>query len=64
MLLLADAGSIQRWASADPATDEVLRVWYVAGTRTRRLAAVALPDQESDQPAQLLTDRQVPIRIV
>ena len=45
LLLLPDAGSVQRWATADPATDEVLRVWYVAVTRARRLAAVALPDR-------------------
>ncbi|MFF7903644.1 UvrD-helicase domain-containing protein [Streptomyces sp. NPDC007920] len=63
LLLLPDAGSVQRWATADPATDEVLRVWYVAVTRARRLAAVALPDEESDQLARLLVERQVPFRV-
>ncbi|WP_329528617.1 hypothetical protein [Streptomyces sp. NBC_01462] len=63
LLLLPDAGSVQRWATVDPATDEVLRVWYVALTRARRLAAVALPDEESDQLARLLTERQVPVRV-
>ncbi|MGW2722363.1 UvrD-helicase domain-containing protein [Streptomyces sp. NPDC001492] len=63
LLLLPDAGSVQRWASADPATDEVLRVWYVAVTRARRLAAIALPEQETDALARLLTGRQVPVRV-
>ncbi|NUR26032.1 MAG: hypothetical protein HOV83_09330 [Catenulispora sp.] len=63
LLLLPDAGSVQRWATADPATDEARRVWYVAVTRARRLAAVALPDEESDQLARLLPERQVPVRI-
>ncbi|GGR82585.1 hypothetical protein ADL01_23640 [Streptomyces sp. NRRL WC-3618] len=63
LLLLPDAGSVQRWATADPATDEVLRIWYVAVTRARRLAAVALPEQETDALARLLTERQVPVRV-
>ena len=63
LLLLPDAGSVQRWATADPATDEVLRVWYVAVTRARRLAAVALPDEESDELARLLAERQLPFRV-
>lgn len=63
LLLLPDAGSVQRWDTAHPATDEVLRVWYVAVTRARRLVAVALPDEERDQLAPLLTERQVPVRV-
>ncbi|MFE9112238.1 UvrD-helicase domain-containing protein [Streptomyces collinus] len=63
LLLLPDAGSVQRWATADPATDEVLRIWYVAITRARRLAALALPEEETGALARLLTDRQVPVRI-
>ncbi|MEU1924593.1 UvrD-helicase domain-containing protein [Streptomyces albogriseolus] len=64
LLLLPDAGSVQRWATADPATDEVLRVWYVAVTRARRLAAIALPEEETDALTRLLTERQVPVRVV
>ncbi|MGC5040060.1 UvrD-helicase domain-containing protein [Streptomyces sp. DT190] len=63
LLLLPDAGSVQRWATADPATDEVLRVWYVAITRARRLAAIALPEEETDALARLLTGHQVPVRV-
>ncbi|MFI5814974.1 hypothetical protein ACIA7S_28950 [Streptomyces sp. NPDC051643] len=63
LLLLPDAGSAQRWDTADPATDEVLRVWCVAVTRARRLVAVALPDEERDQLARLLTERQVAVRV-
>ncbi|MEV5910524.1 UvrD-helicase domain-containing protein [Streptomyces chartreusis] len=63
LLLLPDAGSVQRWATADPAADEVLRIWYVAVTRARRLAAIALPEQETDALARLLTGRQVPVRV-
>ncbi|GAA4887555.1 UvrD-helicase domain-containing protein [Streptomyces coeruleoprunus] len=63
LLLLPDAGSVQRWATSDPVTDEVLRVWYVAVTRARRLAAIAVPEEETDALAQLLTGRQVPVRV-
>ncbi|WP_333738971.1 UvrD-helicase domain-containing protein [Streptomyces sp. IBSBF 2806] len=63
LLLLPDAGSVQRWASADPAADEVLRVWYVAVTRARRLAAIALPQEETDTLARFLAGRHVPLRI-
>ncbi|MFJ5274554.1 hypothetical protein [Streptomyces sp. NPDC088358] len=63
LLLLPDAGSTQRRDTADPATDEVLRVWYVALTHARRLATIALPDEENDQLARLLTERQVPVRV-
>ncbi|MEU9223645.1 hypothetical protein AB0D40_04615 [Streptomyces massasporeus] len=51
-------------ATGDPATDEVLRVWYVAVTRARRLAAIALLEEETDALARLLTERQVPVRVV
>lgn len=64
LLLLPDAGSVQRWATADPATDEVLRVWYVAVTRARRLAAIALPESETGTLAELLRERDVPVRVV
>ncbi|WP_445277721.1 UvrD-helicase domain-containing protein [Streptomyces sp. DSM 41033] len=64
LLLLPDAGSAQRWATANPATDEVLRVWYVAVTRARRLAAIALPESETDTLADLLGDHDVPVRVV
>jgi hypothetical protein len=64
LLLLPDTGSVQRWATSDPATDEVLRIWYVAVTRARRLAAIALPEEEVDALAHLLAARRVPVRIV
>lgn len=63
LLLLPDAGSTQRWATADPAADEVLRVWYVAVTRARRLAAIALPQEETDALARLLAGHHVPLRV-
>ncbi len=63
LLLLPDAGSGQRGATADPAADEVLRVWYVAVTRARRLAAIALPQEETDALARLLAGHHVPLRI-
>ncbi|MEU2930568.1 hypothetical protein ABZ636_36900 [Streptomyces sp. NPDC007251] len=62
--MLPDTGSVQRWATSDPATDEVLRIWYVAVTRARRLAAIALPEEETDALAHLLAERRVPVRIV
>ncbi len=64
LLLLPDPGSVQRWATADPATDEVLRVWYVAITRARRLAAIALPEDETDALAHLLAGWRVPVHVV
>ncbi|MEW2577660.1 ATP-dependent helicase [Streptomyces syringium] len=64
LLLLPERGSVQRWATSDPATDEVLRIWYVAVTRARRLAAIALPEEETDALAHLLAERRVPVRIV
>ncbi|MFD5521453.1 hypothetical protein [Streptomyces sp. NPDC127066] len=63
LLLLPDAGSVQRWATTDPATDEVSRVWYVAVTRARRLAAIALPQEEIDAPAHLPAGQQVPVHV-
>ncbi|MFE6127786.1 UvrD-helicase domain-containing protein [Streptomyces sp. NPDC056437] len=63
LLLLPDPGTTQRWSQGNPATDEVLRVWYVAVTRARRLAALALPDHEIRPLAELLTARHVPHRI-
>ncbi|TWF92293.1 hypothetical protein FHX80_12613 [Streptomyces brevispora] len=64
LLLLPDAGSAQPWATADPATDEVLRIWYVAVTRARRLAAIALPESETGTLAELLRGRDVLVRVV
>lgn len=64
LLSLPDPGSVQRWATSDPATHEVLRIWYVAGTRARRLAAIATPEEEVDALANLLTERGVPVRFV
>ncbi|MFF9476944.1 hypothetical protein ACF1E9_30570 [Streptomyces roseolus] len=64
LLLLPDPGSVQRWATSDPATDEVLRIWYVAVTRARRLAAIALPEEETEALANLLAERGVPVRAV
>ncbi|GAA2268461.1 hypothetical protein GCM10010145_48800 [Streptomyces ruber] len=42
----------------------MLRIWYVAVTRARRLAAIALPEEETDALAHLLAGRRVPIRVV
>ncbi|MFB8029344.1 MULTISPECIES: hypothetical protein [unclassified Streptomyces] len=64
MLLCINAGSVQRWATSDPATGEVLRVWHVAVTRARRLAAIAVPGEEAEELAHLLEERGVPIRVV
>ncbi|MFF8281054.1 hypothetical protein ACF05T_34225 [Streptomyces lateritius] len=50
--------------TSDPAIDEVLRIWYVAVTRARRLAAIALPEEETEALANLLGGRRVPVRIV
>uniref|UniRef100_A0AAU1ULM3 UvrD-like helicase C-terminal domain-containing protein n=1 Tax=Streptomyces sp. NBC_00119 TaxID=2975659 RepID=A0AAU1ULM3_9ACTN len=61
--MLPGIGSVQRWATADSATDEVLRIWYVAVTRAPHLAAIALPKEETGALAQLLTRRRVPVRI-
>ncbi|MFG2994874.1 UvrD-helicase domain-containing protein [Streptomyces sp. NPDC048257] len=63
LLLLPDSGSAQRWATEDPATNELLRVWYVAVTRARRLAALAVPENETDAFVGLLTHRNVPVRV-
>ncbi|MFJ5829566.1 UvrD-helicase domain-containing protein [Streptomyces sp. NPDC093089] len=63
MLMLPDNGSVQRWAQGDPATDELLRIWYVAVTRARRLAALAVSEEEVEGLAQLLCQHAVPARI-
>ncbi|MFD3729606.1 hypothetical protein [Streptomyces sp. NPDC058671] len=62
--MLPYTGSVQRWATSDPATDEVLRIWYVAVTRSLRLAAIALLEEGIDALAHLLAARRVPVRIV
>lgn len=64
LLLLPEPGSTRRWAIGDPATDETLRVWYVAVTRARRLAALAVPEDEANSLQSLLTGRHVPVRVV
>ncbi|MFF3277328.1 UvrD-helicase domain-containing protein [Streptomyces chrestomyceticus] len=63
LLLLPETGSVHRWATQDPADDEILRIWYVAVTRARRLAALALVESEIEPLAELLSQRQVPVRI-
>ncbi|ARH89008.1 DEAD/DEAH box helicase [Streptomyces sp. MOE7] len=64
LLLLPEPGSVRRWATGDPTTDETLRVWYVAVTRARRLAALAIPEEEAGPLQNLLTGRHVTARIV
>ncbi|MEU6882878.1 hypothetical protein [Streptomyces sp. NPDC046712] len=64
MLMLPDDGNVQRWAEGDPAADELLRVWYVAITRARRFVALAVPEEEAEEMALLLTQYEVPVRIV
>ncbi|GGW72856.1 UvrD-helicase domain-containing protein [Streptomyces xantholiticus] len=64
LLMLPDSGSIQRWATGDPATDEVLRIWYVAVTRARRLVALAVPDEATEALTRLLEQHQIPARLV
>lgn len=64
LLFLPDAGTAHRWATGDPTTDELLRIWYVALTRARRLAALAIPEDEAQPLAQLLRAHQVPIEIL
>ncbi|MFE3830574.1 UvrD-helicase domain-containing protein [Streptomyces sp. NPDC059092] len=64
MLMLPDAGSVRRWADGDPASDEMLRVWYVAVTRARRLAVLSVSQGEAEDLAQLLRRHEVPVRFV
>ncbi|PCG83094.1 hypothetical protein CIB93_26545 [Streptomyces sp. WZ.A104] len=64
MLMLPDNGNVQRWAQGDPAADELLRVWYVAVTRARRLAALAVPKEEAEDMVRLLRQYEVPVRVV
>ncbi|WP_406344679.1 UvrD-helicase domain-containing protein [Streptomyces sp. NBC_01578] len=63
MLMLPDAGSVQRWAHGDPASDEMLRIWYVAITRARRLAALAVSEGEVASLTRLLGRHEVPVRV-
>lgn len=64
LLFLPGPGNINRWATSDPATDEQLRIWYVAVTRARHLAALAVPEDEAEPLLQLLTAHQVPAEII
>ncbi|MDD1064135.1 UvrD-helicase domain-containing protein [Streptomyces cocklensis] len=64
LLFLPDPGNVNRWATSDPVTDEQLRIWYVALTRARRLAALAVPEDEAEPLVQLLTAHHVPATII
>ncbi|MET8029653.1 UvrD-helicase domain-containing protein [Streptomyces avermitilis] len=64
LLMLPDTGSIQRWATGDPATDEVLRIWYVAVTRARRLVALAVHEDETEALTRLLDRHEIRTRLV
>ncbi|WP_101255797.1 hypothetical protein [Streptomyces barkulensis] len=64
LLLLPDPGSVHRWTTGNPTTDELLRVWYVAVTRARRFATLAVPEEETKPLTNLLARHQVPTEIL
>jgi hypothetical protein len=64
LLMLPETGSIRRWATGNPATDELLRVWYVAVTRARRLVTLAVPQEEADALTRQLEQHQIPTRLM
>ncbi|MBM9506811.1 UvrD-helicase domain-containing protein [Actinacidiphila acididurans] len=63
LLFLPDADTVQRWTTCDPSTDEQLRIWYVAVTRARRLAALAVPEDQAAALTRFLAAREVPHQI-
>ncbi|MEV6930223.1 ATP-dependent helicase [Dactylosporangium sp. NPDC051485] len=48
LLLLPDDDILTRWRDGDPASDEILRTWYVAVTRARQMLALAIPADQLD----------------
>jgi ATP-dependent DNA helicase UvrD/PcrA len=63
LLLLPDDDASTRWIDGDPATDELLRNWYVAVTRTQKLLAIGIQEDHLDVLAEYLRTRQIPILI-
>jgi hypothetical protein len=64
LLLLPDPGVGARWRDGDPACDEELRILYVAVTRARRLAGLAMPEGELDVIRAILTAAHVPHHVI
>ncbi|GAB1512601.1 UvrD-helicase domain-containing protein [Actinophytocola sp. KF-1] len=61
LLLVPDDDAASHWASGNPSADELLRNWYVAVTRARRLLAIAIPPDDIDQLTEHLHERHVPL---
>jgi superfamily I DNA/RNA helicase len=55
------AGIIDAWIRGDAATEEGLRVLYVAATRARRLLAIVVPEDHHGRLLQHLASRGVPL---
>jgi hypothetical protein len=63
LLLLPDSDARTRWIHGNPDADELLRNWYVAVTRARKLIAVGMRMDQLDDLAKYLEARQIPIFI-
>jgi ATP-dependent DNA helicase UvrD/PcrA len=63
LLLLPDDDAGTRWISGDPATDEVLRNWYVAVTRAQMLIAIAIKQDHLEALTTHLDARRIPVLI-
>lgn len=50
---------VTRWTHGDAATDETLRLWYVAVTRARQLLVIAVPTGQERQLLEFLRSRNV-----
>ncbi len=60
LLLLPDSDTSTRWISGHPATDELLRNWYVAVTRAQKLVAIATRANQIQQLSEYLDTQQIP----
>jgi DNA helicase-2/ATP-dependent DNA helicase PcrA len=60
LLLIPDDDVSSRWINGDPATDEMLRNWYVAVTRARRLISVGVAEDHIEVLARHLRAQGVP----
>jgi hypothetical protein len=63
LLLVPDDDASARWIGGDPASDELLRNWYVAVTRAKRLIAVGIQQGHIDALAGHLNTRLIPFLI-
>ncbi|MEU4159252.1 UvrD-helicase domain-containing protein [Actinoplanes sp. NPDC026670] len=63
LLLVPDDDAGIRWINGDPATDELLRTWYVAVTRAQRLLGIGIGADQLPAITEHLRDRQVPVLI-